>query len=191
MSDRVRRINGFTLIELLAVIAIIACLASLLMPSIATMRQKADELKCVSNLRQIGVSGLLYANDHNERLPLIEPWPTKPLYPAPDNAQNLLPTLEPYGLTAAVLKCPADLKGPNYYAKEGSSYEWSIMANGQNTQAVKFPFFMGGQTAAIPMSKVILSFDYSGVHSGGTNVLFGDGHVAVSNSPAGSLTTGN
>jgi prepilin-type processing-associated H-X9-DG protein/prepilin-type N-terminal cleavage/methylation domain-containing protein len=191
MSARIRKIKAFTLIELLVVIAIIASLISLLMPSIATMQQKADQERCVSNLRQIGVSGLLYANDHSERLPLIEPWPTKPLYPPSDNAQSLLPTLEPYGLTAAGLKCPSDLKGPNYYAREGSSYEWSIMANGQNTQAVKFPFFMGGQTAAIPMSKVILSFDYSGVHNGGSNVLFGDGHVAISTPPTGNSTPGN
>jgi prepilin-type processing-associated H-X9-DG protein len=191
MNSRIRKTKAFTLIELFVVVAIIASLIGLLMPSIVTMEQKADQLKCVSNLRQIGVSGLLYANDHNERLPLIEPWPSKPLYPPSGNAQLLLPTLQPYGLTAAVLQCPADLKGPNYYNKEGSSYEWSIMANGQNIQSVKFPFFMWSQTASIPMSKVLLSYDYSGVHNGETNVLFGDGHVAVSGSSALNSTMGN
>jgi prepilin-type processing-associated H-X9-DG protein/prepilin-type N-terminal cleavage/methylation domain-containing protein len=179
MSTPLVKTKAFTLIELLAVIGIIACLAGLLMPSITAVRQKADTIKCVSNLRQIGVSGLLYANDHSERLPLIEPWPDKPIYPPSDNAQPILETLEPYGVTTAVLKCPSDLNGPNYFAKEGSSYQWSILANGQNVQSVKF-FFMGMQSPTIPMSRVIFAFDYTAVHNGGNNVLFGDGHVGLS-----------
>jgi prepilin-type processing-associated H-X9-DG protein/prepilin-type N-terminal cleavage/methylation domain-containing protein len=188
MKKRADRNEGFTLIELLVTIGIIACLASLLMPSIVTMRQKADNLKCISNLRQLGVSGILYANDHSQRLPVIEPWPDQPLYTPADNAGGLLQTLQPYGVTADGLKCPNDLKGPNYFAKEGSSYQWSVMGNGQSVQSVKF-YFMGMQSPALPMSKVILAFDYTAVHNGGTNVLFGDGHVAqsggtVTNPPA-------
>jgi prepilin-type N-terminal cleavage/methylation domain-containing protein/prepilin-type processing-associated H-X9-DG protein len=179
MSAPTVRNKAFTLIELLVVIGIISCLVSLLMPSIVTVRQKADSLRCVSNLRQIGVTGLMYANDHSQRLPLIEPWPDHPIYSPSDNAQSMIQALGPYGMTQAVLKCPTDLNGPNYYAKEGSSYQWSIMAENQNTQSVKF-FFMGNQTPAIPMSKVILAFDYTAVHNGSTNVIFGDGHTGVS-----------
>jgi prepilin-type N-terminal cleavage/methylation domain-containing protein/prepilin-type processing-associated H-X9-DG protein len=176
--------KAFTLIELLVVIAIISCLVSLLMPTITTARQKSDSLKCVSNLRQIGVAGLLYANDHSQRLPLIEPWPDHPLYAPSDNAQPIQQALGPNGVTPAVLKCPSDLNGPNYFAKEGSSYEWSVMSNSQNTQSVKF-FFMGMQSPALPMSKVIIAFDYTAVHNGMTNIIFGDGHVAMSGTSAG------
>jgi len=48
--------GAFTLVELLVVMAIIACLVSLLLPSLATVRAKADTMKCVGNMRQIGVA---------------------------------------------------------------------------------------------------------------------------------------
>jgi len=172
--------NAFTLIELLVVIAIIGCLVSLMLPTLATVREKADTLKCVSNLRQIGESLLLYANDRGQRMPVIEPWPSQPVYAASDGAQTILQALGPYGITTAALQCPADLKGPNYYAKEGSSYQWFPMANGQSTQAIK-TVWMNNQTQSMTMSKLFLAFDYSAVHNKGSNVLFGDGHVASGN----------
>jgi prepilin-type processing-associated H-X9-DG protein len=182
MKTLSRSASAFTLIELLAVIGIIACLAGLLMPSIISVRQKADSIRCVSNLRQIAASSLLYANDHSQHLPLIEPWPDKPLYAPSDNAQTMLQALQNYGVTPSILKCPTDVNGPNYYAKEGSSYQWSVVASGQSTQSVKF-VFMGFQTPALPMSQVILAFDYTAVHNNGTNVVFGDGHMGVSTLP--------
>jgi len=168
--------RAFTLIELLVVIAIIGCLVSLLMPTLAAVRQKANSLKCVSNMRQIGISAQLYINDHGNRTPVIEPWPAQPVYSPADGAQTILQALGPYGVTTPVLQCPSDLAGPNYYAQEGSSYQWFPMANGQNTQALK-QVWMGNQ-GTITMSRLFLAFDYSAVHNGGSNVLFGDGHVA-------------
>jgi len=172
--------KAFTLIELLVAIAIIGCLVSLMMPSLTAMQQKANALKCVSNMRQIGVSALLYVNDHGERTPVIEPWPSQPVYSPSDGAQTILQALGPYGVTTSVLQCPSDLKGPNYYAKEGSSYQWFPMANGQNTQSVKV-VWMNNQNQTMAMSRLFLAFDYSAVHNGGSNVLFGDGHVASGN----------
>jgi prepilin-type processing-associated H-X9-DG protein/prepilin-type N-terminal cleavage/methylation domain-containing protein len=175
-----RKTTAFTLIELLVVIAIIGCLVSLLMPTVTAMRQKADSMKCVANMRQIGVSVILYVNDHSERTPVIEPWPSQPVYTAADGAQTMLQALGPYGVTTAVLQCPSDLKGPNYYAREGSSYQWFPGASNQNTHAINnvFPRF---NSQPMTMSQLFLAFDYSGVHNGGYNVLYGDGHVATGN----------
>ncbi|NLO04245.1 MAG: prepilin-type N-terminal cleavage/methylation domain-containing protein [candidate division WS1 bacterium] len=59
--------RGFTLIELLVVIAIIAILAAILFPVFARAREKARQSSCLSNLKQLALAGLMYAQDYNER----------------------------------------------------------------------------------------------------------------------------
>ncbi len=60
---------GFTLIELLTVVAIIAIIAAMMMPVLSRARATADDTKCASNLRQIGMGILSYARDHDGSLP--------------------------------------------------------------------------------------------------------------------------
>jgi prepilin-type N-terminal cleavage/methylation domain-containing protein len=63
------RRNAFTLIELLVVIAIIAILAAILFPVFAQAKEAAKKTQCISNTKQTGLGGLMYAGDSDDVLP--------------------------------------------------------------------------------------------------------------------------
>jgi prepilin-type N-terminal cleavage/methylation domain-containing protein/prepilin-type processing-associated H-X9-DG protein len=65
--------RGFTLIELLVVIAIIAILAALLLPALSAAKQRALRTACLSNIRQLDMALMMYADDHHQNLPVAPP----------------------------------------------------------------------------------------------------------------------
>ena len=103
---------GFTLIELLVVIAIIAILAAILFPVFAQAREKARQISCISNLKQIGLALIQYQQDNDETL--CNAWYGTNGWQASDPATGKYKWMDavyPYVKSTGVFSCPDDSGG--------------------------------------------------------------------------------
>ncbi len=97
--------RAFTLIELLVVIGIIAVLAGLLLPAVGRAKAKARAIKCLSNLRQVGLASQMYADDFDGRLPQSQ-----------HNRASWVGTLQPYLAGTNLHRCLDDLNRKRIYS---------------------------------------------------------------------------
>jgi len=134
---------GFTLIELLVVIAIIAILAAMLLPALASAKERAKRAQCVNNLKQIGEGLAMYAGDNNAMYPLLKWDPTGSVWYPYEMARFTSPSAagldmgwENLGLLYAsgllqnpgVFYCPSNPKDPNNVYQvdfyQDQNYQW-------------------------------------------------------------------
>src|ERR1700712_1940336 len=109
--------KGFTLIELLVVIAIIAILAAILFPVFAQAREKARQSSCASNMKQMSLAVIQYAQDYDESYPtgLQSGW----------YAASWAYNVQPYIKSVDVFRCPSD-SGSGDPIKHGTDdFSWS------------------------------------------------------------------
>ena len=185
----------FTLIELLVTIAIIAILASMLLPALNKAREMGKSASCKSNLKQSGIAHFMYMGDYSYYLPANK----TPSWPG--NGYDRWNTyIKGYVKNMNICRCPAAL--PNYYDTAycyGSEFGRSFvkLRNLRNGNPNYYPLLAdSSHTSYGPNSSVayrqIWELDYSGNlfastmankgciflrHSGFANVLFGDGKV--------------
>ena len=184
-----KRQRGFTLIELLVVIAIIAILAAILFPVFAKAREKARQTSCLSNIKQIALSGLMYAGDYDERLPghgcswrnYTVSGPGETCY---------LAKIYPYVNNMNVYQCPSD----NYAYAYGNNL-WGIAGRAPYTLAnIASPaetIWYGDASRGYIRAPACTGISESGPlctqapgvnnimwrHNGGANFAFVDGHA--------------
>jgi prepilin-type N-terminal cleavage/methylation domain-containing protein len=123
--------RGLTLIELLIVIAIIAALAAISVPTASLLRANSHKASCMGNLRQIALGLENYLQDHQETMPTL----ATARLDRSDSTPVLETVLLEYINNPDSFHCPADR---NEFARSGSSYLWNTLQNGRLRSQLQF-----------------------------------------------------
>jgi prepilin-type N-terminal cleavage/methylation domain-containing protein/prepilin-type processing-associated H-X9-DG protein len=116
--------RGFTLIELLVVIAIIAILAAILFPVFAKARDKARQSSCLSNIKQLTIAMLSYAQDFDETIPKYRLGSTNP-----SCSTMWYTVLPPYIKSTQIFHCPSVTYGTDADISYGCNGTHASMCN--------------------------------------------------------------
>jgi prepilin-type N-terminal cleavage/methylation domain-containing protein/prepilin-type processing-associated H-X9-DG protein len=138
-----RRARGFTLIELLVVIAIIAILAAILFPVFAQAREKARTSQCLSNVKQISLAVMMYAQYYDELLPQASRDGICRDAAGVVGAGRWMHQIHPYTKNAGIQSCPSDARrirwDPNACGNHGAYGYNAFFMNNQPLAAFAKP----------------------------------------------------
>jgi len=195
--------RAFTLIELLVVVAIIAILASLLLPAMARAKESVRSVICRNNLHQVGLASFMYADDNRGHLPAFLRW----LHATQSDTDPRTGRLFPYLKTKAVYMCPTDkLELATRRDSNGRHIavsprarvrEYSYAMNCQICHATALSAFKEPAATAIYLEAVLAPTDFSGQvgpmgnnstlafrHNKKGNLIMGDLSIQQLNKPA-------
>ncbi|MDD2707779.1 MAG: prepilin-type N-terminal cleavage/methylation domain-containing protein [Verrucomicrobiae bacterium] len=193
-GKRAIRNLAFTLIELLFTVGILSLLASFILPALSNVRNQARTIKCMNNLRQIGIAVIEYEQDHDGFLPAYPLW--------------IIDTVEKYAGRSnhqgrGLVYCPMDKNpairnyfgGPATYVSYGYNFagltrSGTHFEEGLNIAEIASDVVLVADSGTYDWGLLATSWDAIGStvtynrpisirHNGGSNILFADGHVEL------------